>query len=100
MTFFDIKVASFGIKVANCKKRAEKNTRTHQASELDFWKNLAGEEVPPPPVVGGGMVRAFGVKKGNKGGGECLPSPETVRCRPCFPFCRDGRPTIPPILIG
>ena len=70
MTFFDIKVASLGVKVANCKKRSEKNTRTHQASELDFWKILAGEEVPPPPIVGDGMVRAFGEKKGSKCGGE------------------------------
>ena len=100
MTFFDIKVVSFDIKVANCKKCAENNTRMHQASDLDFWKEMAKEEVPPPPIVGGGMVHAFGVKKGNKGGGEWLPLPETVRRRPCFPFCRDGRPTIPPILIG
>lgn len=50
------------------------------------------EEIPPPPVGGGGMVRRIRDEKGNKGGGECLPLPEVVRCRPCFPSCATCKP--------
>ena len=32
------------------------------------------------------------VKRGNKGGGECLPLPEIVRCRPCFPSYATCKP--------
>ena len=49
-----------------------------------------GKEIPPPPIVGGGIVRRIRNKKGNKGGEECLPLSETVRCRPCFPFLSQG----------
>jgi hypothetical protein len=52
-------------------------------------------EIPPAPDVACGMVRRARGEKGNKGGGECLPLPETVRCRPCFSSYRNGRTTIP-----
>ena len=35
MTFFDIKFAAFGIKVANCKK-------SRWVEQAGFWENLAG----------------------------------------------------------
>ena len=52
-------------------------------------------EIPPAPDVACGMVRRARGEKGNKGSGECLPLPDAVRCRPCFPSCRNKRATIP-----
>lgn len=43
MTFFDIKVAVFVIKFANCKKKCAKPKEViHRMERVEFWKNLAG----------------------------------------------------------
>ena len=42
MTFFDMKVVLFVIKIANCKKRAKPNGGAHRAELMDFWKKMAG----------------------------------------------------------
>ena len=41
MTFFDVKVADFVIKMSNCKKCAKPNGGAHRAELKDFWKNMA-----------------------------------------------------------
>lgn len=40
MTFFDIKLAIFVIKLASCKKCAKLTKVAHRALQLEFWKNL------------------------------------------------------------
>lgn len=42
MTFFDVKVADFVIKMSNCKKCAKPNGGAPRAELMDFWKNMAG----------------------------------------------------------
>ena len=42
MTFFDIKFAAFGIKVAHCKKYENKNACSRWVEQAGFWENLAG----------------------------------------------------------
>ena len=42
ITFFDIKVVNFILKVANCKKYARRKARSFQVKRVNFWKNLAG----------------------------------------------------------
>lgn len=41
MTFFDIKFAAFGIKVANCKNCENNNACARWVEQAGFWKNLA-----------------------------------------------------------
>jgi len=60
-----------------------------------FFGDPEKMEIPPAPDVACGMVRRARGEKGNKGGGERLPLPDAVRCRPCFHSCRNGRTTIP-----
>lgn len=43
MTFFDIKVAEFVIKVANCKKHTKQKEAMCRVGWMGFWKNLAGK---------------------------------------------------------
>jgi len=41
MIFFDIKVAEFVIKVANCKKYTKQKKVMCRVGWVEFWKNLA-----------------------------------------------------------
>jgi hypothetical protein len=43
MTFFDIKVAVFVIKIANCKIYAKPKEVKCRVGWMGFWKNLAGK---------------------------------------------------------
>ena len=43
MTFFDIKVVEFDIKIASCKIMHKENVCTYRADRVDFWKNLDGD---------------------------------------------------------
>ena len=80
MTFFDIKVAEFVIKVANCKKYAKPKEVMCRMGWLEFWKNLAARSAgasqtllpttPPyghPPREGNEGV-AVGRDKGTRNG--------------------------------
>ena len=43
MTYFDIKVAVFAIKIANCKNSTRYRRSACRVGRLYFWKILAGE---------------------------------------------------------